>query len=246
MQCQHAQELYSDYVAGQLDRALVVTIDNHLSQCSSCREELVGFRRVWTNLDEMPAVDPPPFFHENLMQRINAELASQEEAADRRRAIWDWRTLFRPRAMAFAATLLIVVFAGAGLMRTQSAGMWPFSMFANHSAPKPPSLPALHTPDVEWIPNTASGVGGTLVVHLQLGSAATVLAPIQYTVSLENAEPTAEKMVSGVFAHTNTATVELPLPAQPDDKDTLVVTVKSEKDGAVQSEVLRQQLQMHN
>jgi predicted anti-sigma-YlaC factor YlaD len=246
MQCEHAHELYSDYVAGHLDRALIVTIDNHLSQCTACREELAGLRRVWANLDGMPAVDPPPFFHENLMHRLNAELSSQEEAAERRRAVWDWRALFRPRAMAFAATLLIVVFAGAGLVHTQSAGLWPFSLFANHTAPTHPAPPSLRKPDVEWMPNAATGVGGTLTIHLQLNNAAATQMPIQYTVSLENVQPTDAKAVSGVFARTGTATVELPLPAQPDEnKDTLVITVKSERDGAVQSEVWRQQLQMH-
>src|SRR5947209_1672150 len=100
MQCQHAHELFSEYVAGHLDRALTVTIDNHLSQCAGCREDVAGLRRVWTNLNEMPAVELPPFFHENLMHRLDAELTSQETTAARRRALWDWRVLFRPRALA--------------------------------------------------------------------------------------------------------------------------------------------------
>ena len=57
MQCDHAQEFVSEYVTGEMDQALAVTLENHLSACAACAGTVEGLRRLWTTLDQLPVVE---------------------------------------------------------------------------------------------------------------------------------------------------------------------------------------------
>jgi anti-sigma factor RsiW len=246
MQCQHARELFSDYVGDQLDRPLMVSVDSHLQQCSSCREAVAGMRRLWTDLDQLPAVEPPPFFHENLMHRINAELDSQEANAANRRALWNWRALLRPRALAPAFCLaLILLFAGAGILHTQSAGMWPLSLLGNHAATPHVAIQGVTT---QWTQDEANAPAGTLTISLQLdGATASGAADVDYTITVEGAAPSVANSATGAFLPNGAAIAHLKLSAPPEaGRDTLVVTVTRQKDGAVGRQTWRQPIQIHN
>jgi len=163
MKCDYAQELFSDYIMGETDRAITVSLENHLTECAPCREIVAGLRQVWTALDDMPVEEPPLYFHENLMHRLDAERAAAEDAAARKRAVWDWRALFRPRALAYAAIALVVVLTGAGV--AQQAGLNPFAGLLHRSRPAVAAPVTLQTASAEWKPD-ASG-SGTVIVHLQ-------------------------------------------------------------------------------
>jgi hypothetical protein len=186
MQCQHACELLSDYVSGDLDRALMVSLENHLAGCAGCREQVDGLKRAWGALDRIQEVDPPPFFHENIMARMHAERAAAEEASLRTRAMWDWRLLFRPRALAVAAAVLIVLLAGAHV-RQPAVGArffdplgWVLALF--HPAAAPPAV-GLQSGQAEWLPDPRGG--GTLVVHLKAAATEGRPANLACEVSLE-------------------------------------------------------------
>lgn len=168
MQCEKAHELMSDYVGGTLDRALSVTVDNHVEECASCREEAAGLRRVWANLDELRVVEPPPYLHENIMSRLEVVLREEEEQAARSRAVWDWRALFRPRQMAFAATALVLLLGGAELVQTQRAELGPVGAIVQWLHPAPVAPLALKTAQADWV--TQSDGTTALVVHLRPAS----------------------------------------------------------------------------
>ena len=118
MQCQQARELFSDYVAESMENALAVSLENHLGTCGACREEVAGLRRVWSALEQAPLIEPPMFLHENIMHRLDAARAEAEEAAARKRAVWDWRALFRPRALAYGAAAIVLMLAGVEAVTT--------------------------------------------------------------------------------------------------------------------------------
>lgn len=142
MQCQKAQELFSDYVDEKLDRAMHVSLENHIAGCGGCRETVSDLQRVWLMLDEMPSVEPSPFFHANLMDRIRMEEEKAQEAA--RKKQWDWRTLFQPRSLAWGGAALVLLLAGARLAHKSgavSAGLDPIGMALELFAPEP-SMPA--------------------------------------------------------------------------------------------------------
>lgn len=139
MQCRYAQELFSEYIAQSLDSALTVTLENHLATCAACREEAEGLRLVWDEMDRLPLQEPPAFFHENIMSRIDAAQAEAEAAVAQKRAMWDWRALFRPRSLAFGAMALILMLACVEAVQTERAEIGPIGYLVRllHPAPAP-------------------------------------------------------------------------------------------------------------
>ena len=166
MQCEHAQELFSDYLTGEMDRALAVSMENHLAACAVCREEVAGLRRIWTALDEMPVVEPPPLFHENLMRRLEPERTPAVAVAKPRQRAWDWRELFRPRQLAIAATVLIFLLAGAEVYQAQRAELGPIDWILQrlHVSHAPRVNTTFQAGSAQWQSGMA---GGTLVIRLR-------------------------------------------------------------------------------
>ena len=169
MQCNQAQELFSDHVAGHLDRALNVSVENHLRSCATCNAELIGLRRVWASLEALPSIEPPSFFHENLMHRIAMEQDKVTEAAQRRSSVWNWRSLFLPRSPVFAAAaLMALALLGMGGLHIQHASLDPLGallrLMIRHNG-STGAIPALQTARAEWHPNGQGG--GTLTIYAQ-------------------------------------------------------------------------------
>jgi hypothetical protein len=166
MHCETAQEHFSDYISQELDRAMALSLENHLSSCERCREEVATLRRAWAALDEMPVVDPPMFFHENLMSRLAAQQGQVEEATASRRALWDWRALFRPRQLAFGAVALVILLAGAEVVQTQRAALGPVGWVLSLLRPAP-SKESAPKAEAVWTAAPQNGIAsGTLTVTL--------------------------------------------------------------------------------
>jgi hypothetical protein len=137
MLCERAQELFSDYHEGAVKTAMKVPFEGHLEQCSECRMRLDGMREIWTMLDRAPIVEPPPDFRAAVWARIDA---MEAEKARRKQPVirFDWRTLFRPATLGWAAAaLVIVMLAPVVIPGTRStASLWfPWSMVYSRSAP---------------------------------------------------------------------------------------------------------------
>ena len=179
MQCKQAQELFSDHLAGQLDPALSVSLENHARTCEECRSEIAGMRRVWSALDAMPSVEPPSFFHENLMHRIQIEQEKAVEAAQRQRGGWSWRSLFLPRSPVFAgATLALLAVLGMGGMHVQHASLDPLGALWRLRPGRTSAMTtaALQTARAEWHPNGQGGGMLTLYVQAEAGSNVSIRA----------------------------------------------------------------------
>lgn len=165
MQCDHAQEFFSEYIAGDLDRALEVTLENHLSRCAACTESVTDLRRLWGTLDEMPRVEPPVGLHSQLMERIFTEQAVAERAAPARMRVPAWRGLFQARALAYAAALIILLL-GAEIVQVQRAALGPLGILINMVR----RVPLLHSRSTSWMPDGQGG--GTLTVRLEANAQA--------------------------------------------------------------------------
>ncbi len=169
MNCDQAHELFSDYITGDLEPALRVKVENHLVESEGCRSALEDVRRLWTELDLLPAVEPPPGLHNDLMARVSAELI-EAPAPEPKRSVLDLRTLFRARSFALAATLLICALAGIEVVQTQRAALGPIGALVHMMHPSAVSQSALQSASAQWMPK--SGAAGVLVVHLRTSPSA--------------------------------------------------------------------------
>jgi hypothetical protein len=86
---------YLDGRSGPVERHAV---EEHLSQCASCRLRAEEFRALWSALDDLPSISPSPAFDASLRARVAAEPA--------RRSFWQW--VPSPR-LVFAVTALVAM-----------------------------------------------------------------------------------------------------------------------------------------
>ena len=77
----------------------VAGVDEHLSSCSNCVQELDSMRRTMALLDEWQAPEPSPYFDSRLRALLR-EAAAQPRS---------WLAWVRGPAVAFALALLMVV-----------------------------------------------------------------------------------------------------------------------------------------
>lgn len=160
MNCKHAQEHFSDFVAGELDRAMSVSLENHLHACQECRDSVAELRSVWQTLDKMDVVEPPADFHAILMQRLNQEHEQQSAPVLKMRPKFDWRALFQVRSFAYAAAALVVLLLGVEVYQVNQASSGPIGSILQIIAPNAP----MKTNEAKWEP---AEQGGELVIRLQ-------------------------------------------------------------------------------
>ena len=166
MQCQQANEFFSDYIERTLDSALTVSVDNHLVACASCREEIEGLRSLWTELVRMPVIEAPVALHAGILSVLDVHLAetSRETTASRVPSFnWDLSQLFRPRTLAYAAVLIVFVLGGLKVMGTQAGLGW--LIHSSYTPPVAAGPLAISATRSQWSAN-ADG-SGTLTIALQ-------------------------------------------------------------------------------
>jgi|GEM_PF-2195938 len=70
MKCERARELFSDYLEGNIEDALTISLRGHLDECPDCRDEFEGFKQTWGLLGSLPEVDPPVNLRHDLVMRL--------------------------------------------------------------------------------------------------------------------------------------------------------------------------------
>ncbi|WP_406511617.1 zf-HC2 domain-containing protein [Streptomyces sp. NBC_00161] len=106
----HEEELLGPYVLGVLEAEDVRRVEEHMSGCVQCREEVAALREMEAALGEVPAeafLDGPPQGGDLLLQRTLRQM--RNEASGERRRRWGITGL------AAAASLAAVFWAGAQL-----------------------------------------------------------------------------------------------------------------------------------
>jgi len=218
MQCVHAQEFFSEYVSGQMDPALALSLEQHLAGCGDCTTSVEGLRQVWLTLDSMSIVDPPENLHASIMNRISSEQIREERAAVR---LPSWRSLVQPRAFAYAAAAMVLL-VGAEFVQVQRASLGPIGLLLNVIHPSP----VMQTQQAEWKSNGLGG--GTIILHLRAheqsnGAARKSHARIELVRSQHGAQPPAKVIDVTSAAETVTS---IPVDFVPDlNSDNVEVTV---------------------
>jgi hypothetical protein len=114
MQCDRAQEFFSDYLEHTLDRPMTVAIESHLAGCVNCREEVEVLQSTFLALDSLPEVEPPADGAWQVMMAIRQQRAAQYEA-ERRKApsFLEWLRTLNPMGVAMGASLATLAIGGS-------------------------------------------------------------------------------------------------------------------------------------
>ncbi|HLK56114.1 MAG TPA: zf-HC2 domain-containing protein [Chthonomonadaceae bacterium] len=233
MNCKNATELLSDYVSGQLDRALTVSLENHLADCANCRKEAEGLRWTWSVLDDAPSVETPPFFHENLMSRIAADTAQAEAETARKRALWDWRNWFQVRSLAYAAASVILLLVLMGGLHAVHASFDPIGPLLKLFSRPAPVL-ELQTGYYDWVPDAQGH--GALEIHLQARPKADgSLNILHYHVNLAGAPRGSASALDAAVTSEKESTLRVPLNAPPTGDPLTIKINAAEGEGEVKT-----------
>ena len=116
MKCEEVEKGLIAYLDRRASSAERHDVEEHLSACAACRTRAEEFRKIWSVMDELPAVEPSFGFDARVRQRV---------AAEPRRGWFDW---FVPQArLAFSAALLVAL------------TVWIAKLPANHPSSQAPA-----------------------------------------------------------------------------------------------------------
>jgi len=107
MECTRIKERLSEYVDGMLDAQTEARIEEHLSTCKACKEELAGLKALVKELSALESVAAPEDFLDKVHERIEPRFSLRKII----------RTLFVPARikipleLATAAAMVVLVFA---------------------------------------------------------------------------------------------------------------------------------------
>lgn len=117
MQCQHVKKKLERYLDNELPEMERTTVEEHLSKCAVCAEELRALKSIH-GAGEMKFVpDPPPQYWGQLLQKINNRIAELEEKPTRwalilnkiQDIIWPAKISYRLVSITATAVVLFLV-----------------------------------------------------------------------------------------------------------------------------------------
>ncbi|MER6318976.1 zf-HC2 domain-containing protein [Streptomyces sp. NPDC001581] len=152
----HEEELLGPYVLGVLDAEEVRRIEEHMSGCVQCREEVAALREMEAALGEVPEeafLDGPPQGGDLLLQRTLRQMRGERVGAQRRRAGF--------AGLAVAASLAAVFWAGTQLGGDPGGLALPPP--PSPTAPADPSPPPAGT---KLLSATDPGTGARMTVQM--------------------------------------------------------------------------------
>jgi hypothetical protein len=107
MNCVEIKEKYADYLMGDIDEAARREIQDHITDCASCREELESLSAIWTRLGVLSEEQPGPALRERFYSMLEAQKHDLGKEKARTHAA-------RRPAFSFAFSLLFLIVGLAG------------------------------------------------------------------------------------------------------------------------------------
>lgn len=165
MQCERAQEFFSDYLERTLDRPMAVTLEAHLAACRGCREDIEALRDTFFALETVPQVEPPADGAWQVLCRIQAARAEQLEAERARTpGFLAWLRNLSPGSMAMGAGLATLVVAGSVMLSPVGK-----HIVLGFAPPPPSTVRADEAPTVQVTYGPVSGAQRELNVGIKPG-----------------------------------------------------------------------------
>ena len=124
MSCDMCKELITDSLAGSLGEMANEELEQHLGECSACREQAAGIRSLWQNLGLLPAGEPGPAVRARFYEMLEAYQHGLAQARrPMRERINQWLSGWWPQQpvwqAALAAVCLIAGLGGGYLVQRQ-------------------------------------------------------------------------------------------------------------------------------
>jgi len=111
MTCKKCSKQLMSLVHNELDESARPAVEEHLSSCSACADELVQLRATLQLLDAQPGLAPSTGFDAGFRQKL-AEANQQDQARNQRKVAW-WRL----PALAAGAVGVCAVVVGLAVTR---------------------------------------------------------------------------------------------------------------------------------
>lgn len=73
MECSNAKELITLYIDGRIEANQKAALEEHVSSCGECLEELVSLKDIISSLNDIEQLELPEGYHNELMRKIKAD-----------------------------------------------------------------------------------------------------------------------------------------------------------------------------
>ena len=110
MNCLQAEEHFSAHFEDTLDYETLQGFEEHLAACEVCQQEYARFQESVKVVQQLPQIEPSPYFMPTLLQRITEE--QRERSGVKGIATADWKQVldvFRRPVWAFSGILALIL-----------------------------------------------------------------------------------------------------------------------------------------
>lgn len=110
MNCLQAEEHFSAHFEDTLDYQTLQDFSSHLASCEACQQDYARFQESVKAIQQLPQIEPSPYFMPTLLQRIAAE--RDELGGEMGAATTGWKQLldvFRRPVWAFSGILALIL-----------------------------------------------------------------------------------------------------------------------------------------
>ena len=110
MNCLQAEEHFSAHYEDALDYQTLQGFEKHLAACEACQQEYARFQESVKVVQQLPQIEPSPYFMPTLLQRITEE--RREIGGVKGIATTGWKQLldmFRRPVWAFSGILALIL-----------------------------------------------------------------------------------------------------------------------------------------
>lgn len=113
MNCLQAEEHFSAHFEDTLDYQTLQGFEGHLAACEACQHEYVRFQESVKAVQQLPQIEPSPYFMSTLQQRLATE--ERDPSSIKAIAATGWKQLLdglrRPK-WAFSGIMALILAAG--------------------------------------------------------------------------------------------------------------------------------------
>ena len=110
MNCLQAEEHFSAHFEDTLDYQTLQGFEGHLAACEACQQEYVRFQESVKAVQQLPQIEPSPYFMPTLLQRISEE--RRETGGVKEISATRWKQLlevFRRPVWAFSGIMALIL-----------------------------------------------------------------------------------------------------------------------------------------